>query len=342
MKEQHISIESAVMPTLSSWRDLLKEVISDMAEREHLAAATGVNAVTLGRWAQGISAPRPHRLYQLVQAFPASRRALLTDLLQREYGQMQEIEAMPQGEKIDYAFIQQIWEAWATTPAHLQFWTLSGKILESALRQLDAHSMGMAITIAQLMSPSPQGTIRSLHEIAGLGSHPWPPNLEQRMLFLGAESLAGYVVSHGRTAFIDDLRDQMNVLPIYQTEYEVSAAACPIMHAHRIAGCLIFSSTQPAYFQSEERRSLIKDYTQLLAPVFSPEQFFEPQQIQLQLMPAPEKQYKAFATFQQRVNDHMKEAYSASQLLTRLQAEQMVWQQIEEELLYLSWGEETR
>jgi len=335
--EKHISLESATMPTLSSWRDLLRNVISDPAERERLAKAIGVNAVTLSRWAQGVStAPRPLKLQQLVRAFPASQQSLLNELLQREYGPFQELEITDRAEKIDYAFIQQIWEARARTPAYLQFWTLSGKIFESALRQLDPQQMGMSITLAQLMPPSAHGYIRSLREVAGLGSPPWTPNLEHLLLFLGAETLAGYVVSHGRAEVIDDLENQTTLLPFSPREHVVSVAASPVMHANRITGCLLFSSTQPAHFQSEGRRSLINDYTQLLAPVFLPEQFYELSQIQLWPMPPAEIQYRTFANFQRRVNGLLKEAYAASQLLTRLQAEEQVWQQIEEELLRLS------
>jgi hypothetical protein len=325
------------MSTPSSWRDLLRDVISDPAELYRLAAAIGVHAVTLNRWAQGVStAPRPQRLRQLVQVFPVHSQALLTELLQQEYGHFQDLSPSNGQEQIDYAFIQQVWEARATTPTHLQFWTLSGKILESALRQFDPLRMGMSITIAQLMPPSPHGSIRSLREVAGLGNPPWSPNLENRMRFLGAETLAGSVVSHGCAEFLDDLRVQTTALPICHEEYEVSAAACPIMYANRVAGCLLFSSTQPAQFRSEGRRTLIKDYAQLLAQVFPPDHFFELTQIQLWLMPPPQIQYRTLATFQQRVNALMKEAYTSSQDLTRSQIEQQVWQQIEEELFEIS------
>ena len=330
-------IENATMSTPSSWRDLLKEVISDPAELYRLAGATGVHAVTLSRWAQGVStAPRLQKLHLLVQAFPMHQRALLADLLQREYDHFQEPNIFDGQGKIDYAFIQQIWEARATTPVHLQFWTLSGKILESALRQFDPQRMGMCVTLAQLMPPSRQGCIRSLREVARLGNPPWSPNLEYRMRYMGAETLAGSVVSHACAEFLDDLRVQAPALRISQGEYEVSAAACPIMYANRVAGCLLFSSTRPAQFRSEERRSLIRDYTQLLAQVFPPDHFFELSQIQLWLMPSPQIQDKTLATFQQRVNVLMKEAYTSSQAVTRAQIEQQVWQEMEEELLEVS------
>ena len=334
---EYFAIESAAMSTPSSWRDLLREVISDPAELYRLAASVGVHAVTLSRWAQGVSAtPRPQRLRQLVQAFPAHSQALLTELLQREYGHFEDLGISDGQEQIDYAFIRHIWEARATTPAHLQFWTLSGKILESALRQFDPQRVGMSIVIVQLMPPSPHGSIRSLHEMAGVGNPPWSPNLEYRRRFLGAETLAGCVVSRGYPEFLDDLRGQVTAGPIYHEEYEVSAAAYPIMYANRIAGCLLFSSTQPAQFRSGERRALIKDYAQLLAQVFSPDDFFELAQIQLWLMPPPKIQDRMLATFHQRVNVRTREAYTTQHALTRAQIEQQVWQQIEEELLETS------
>src|SRR5262249_50542655 len=122
-----------------------KEVIRDPAELYRLAGAVGIHAVTLSRWAQGISTtPRLQKLHLLVQAFPMHHRALLAELLQREYGHFQEQQVSPDGQgQIDYEFIRQVWEARATTPAHLQFWTLSRKILESALRQFDPQRMGM-------------------------------------------------------------------------------------------------------------------------------------------------------------------------------------------------------
>src|SRR5262249_7362468 len=86
----------------------------------------------------------------------------------------------------------------------------------------------------------------------------------------------------------------------------------------------------------EGRRSLSKDYAQLLAQMFPPDQFFELAQIQLCQMPPPHIQDKTLATFQQRVNALMKEAYTNQQGLTRAQIEQQVWQQIEEELLEIS------
>ena len=169
-----------------------------------------------------------------------------------------------------------------------------------------------------------------------MGTPPWPRDLDQYAIFLGAESLAGYVVTNSRPQVIDDLRIANTVVPAYQAEHEVSAIAHPIMYTNRVAGCLLLSSTQPSYFASPALRSLIADYTQLIALAFTPESFYPLEQIELQVMPPLEQQQANFTTFQQRVTALMRDAYNNSRPLTREQSELQVWQQLEEELLYVA------
>src|SRR5207249_2778087 len=129
-------------------------------------------------------------------------------------------------------------------------------------------------------------------------------------------------------------RTNTTFLPAYQTEYEVSAIAHPIMYANHIAGCLLLSSTQPNYFLSESRLSLISDYAQLIALAFRPEQFVPPESIELRLMPPVEMQRKLFATFQQCIIRVMKESLNTGHPIALVEAEQIVWQQFEEELIH--------
>jgi hypothetical protein len=325
------------VPSISSWRDLLKEVISDPPEKERIAREMNINPATLVRWSQGISqTPRPHKLRQLVAAFPAQHRALLDELLQDDYSELQESKAVPESDQIDYGFLRQFWETRASTSIPLQFWALSGKVLQNALRQLDPASLGLAITVAQLMPLCDQGVSRSLREVTGLATPPWPRDMEHYTMFLGLHSLVGYSVSHWQPSFIDDLREKESFLPIYRTDYEISAAAIPIIYANRMAGCLLLSSTQPGYFRPEGRRSLIKDYAQLLACAFQPDEFFEADQIKLHLMPPLEDQQPFFLALQQKVSTVMKNSILSGKPLTRRQAEDVVWRQIEEELLRLA------
>ena len=134
---------------------------------------------------------------------------------------------------------------------------------------------------------------------------------------------------------IGDLKEA-TLLPAYQTEHEVSALASPILYANRVAGCLLFSSTQRNYFLSPARQALISGYTRLLALAFEPEEFYPMSLIELRLMPPIQVQRELFAEFQQRVYTVVLESYNMQRSLTYQEAEQAAWQQIEEELISLS------
>lgn len=317
----------------SSWRALLREIISHSPDRERLASQMGIRSITLMRWMNGESEPRAHNLHLLLQALPQPQRGEMAALLAREYDESFDEVADDFSDEVESAFMLQIFETRATTPDHLLLWTLCHKVFRQALHQLDPEHVGVFISLVSCMPPSERGKIRSLREHMGMGTPPYPRELGHEALFLGAESLAGYVVTHCRPQAIDDLRNTNNLLPIRREAYEISAAACPIMFTTRVAGCVLASSTQVGYFRSSARMALIQSYTHLLALAFTPQQFYPTVQIELQMMPAKEVQRAAFATFQRRVSRIMKESIQFAQPLTQMQAEQQAWQEIEEELL---------
>ena len=321
------------MPELSSWRDLLKTMIKSPAERERLSTAIGVTTLTLERWAAGESVPRLSNVQQLLQALPDEHRLQFQQLLLKDYPTLHSsLNASQEPVELPGEFFRQVLYARATTPDRLRFWTITHQVLRHALLQLDAERKGMAIRVVRCMPPWSDGKIHSLHESEGLGSPPWEDNLSHTGMFLGVESLAGYVVTHGRPQAILDLTAE-SILPAHRTAHEVSALASPILYANRVAGCLLFSSTQSNAFLSAARQSLIHDYTRLIALAFDETEFYPLEQIELRLMPPLPVQERYIATFHQRVVALMREALATGQSLTRTQAEQRVWQQIEAELI---------
>src|SRR5437764_7353993 len=125
------------MPTPSSWREVLQEIIHDPLERDRIAAALKVTAITLRRWISGESNPRIRTLRQLQTIIPQSRRALFVDFLQKEFGDLAPQWSGEVPGEIAYTFIRQIFETRATTQHNLLFWTLCKKVLQQALRHLD-------------------------------------------------------------------------------------------------------------------------------------------------------------------------------------------------------------
>jgi transcriptional regulator with XRE-family HTH domain len=324
------------MQKVSSWRDLLQSLLSDPAERARIAGAIGVRTITLTRWAQGNSAPRPAHLQQLLYALPVQFQDQFRSLLEQEGflppASLQE-EMVPLQE-IPFSFVREVFETRATTLDILRFWAISHQVLQHALRQLDPVPVGMAINMVRCMPPSTDGKIRSLRESIGRGTSPWKAELEQPM-FLGAESLAGYVVMTGRPGAIQNLKAEALYYPASLVEHEVSAVAVPLLDAGRVAGCLLFSSTQPGYFVSQFRLALVQDYTYLMSLALASQDFYPPELIQLQMMPPFAVQQQYFVDFRQRIVKVMQDSIPSGHPLSLQQAEQVAWQQLEEILSQL-------
>jgi len=319
-----------------SWRDLLKEILNNPNERDRLATEIGVRSITLSRWSTGESEPRQQNLQHLLQVLPAEYRDQFFNLVKKDFPALAVPASQTSSSELTTEFFRRMLEIRATTPDSLRFWTISRQILQHALRQLDPERIGMAITVVRCMPPSNDSKIHSLRESEGLGTPPWEGDLSSKAMFLGADSLAGYVVMNSHQASVHNLATDTGLLPAYQTEYEVSAIAWPILFATRIAGCLLLSSRQVGYFAPESRRLLISDYAHLLALAFEPDEFYPVETIDLRVLPDVEVQRKYFAQFQSRVLQLMRESLSTERPLTRAQAELRVWQQLETELIAYS------
>ena len=317
------------MQDSQKWRDLLGKIIKDSQERQRIANELGVSPVTLMRWVTGESNPRPQNLRLLINALPEYRQLFL-DSIPEELS-----NALVQGggeehlsHEIPSIFYARVLNAHCTLPKILHFSSICDVILQQALKQLDPNRVGMEITVVQCMPLSHDSKVRSLRESMGRGTPPWNRELEQRTMFLGAESLAGYVVASGRMLAIQSRSEAESLFPAQWVEWEESAMAYPIIRSDYVAGCFLVSSTQPGYFLSLPRQTLIQNYAELLSVAFEPNTFYKLQCVELGRMPSYEIQSPHLATFRSRVAEAMVQFR-----LDIVQAERKVWQQIEEELL---------
>jgi transcriptional regulator with XRE-family HTH domain len=321
------------MSEASSWRDLLRSIISTPKERERLANEVGVTPITISRWATGNFEPRPQSLQRLIHAVPGEYREEFHTLVAREYPHLANPASFYEPPELSAEFFRRVLETRCTTADRQLYWTITQQILEHGLRQLDPERVGISITVVRCMPPGPDGEVHSLRENVGIGTPPWGSDFTARALFLGAESLAGYVVSSFHYENIDDLRLNRTFVPAVQMEHEVSSIAWPILMAGRIAGCLLLSSVLPGYFNSEARRLLIADYARLLALAFAPDQFYPYEKIRLRRIPPEEVQKQIFGHFQNRVTALMVERLKAGDRIEREQAELAIWRQIEADLI---------
>jgi len=334
----YFSEEIERMHEVTSWRELLSRCIADTGERQRVASELGVRPITLTRWATNESDPRPQNLHRLLTALPQNRDSLIT-LIEEEFpgfgaalgsGTSDGVQAVPA--IIPGEFYMRVLQTRATLPRTLRYSVLCDLILQQALKHLDPERSGVGISIARCLPPQAENNVHSLLADMGRGNPPWERNMEQDIMLLGAESLGGYAVMSGRLVAIQELQASINLFPASLGKWEQSAAAAPISLGGHIAGSLIVSSAQPNFFPTVQQ-SLVGNYADLIALALEPEQFYDPTHIELRVLPPQAIQKVFIASFRQRLLDTMKRAQKSEQQINLIQAEQLVWQQIEEELL---------
>jgi hypothetical protein len=330
------------MQKSATWRELLGSIIRDTQERQRIANELDVRTITLMRWTNGESNPRLQNLHQLLSVLPNHRETFL-ELIHEEFPDFSEArddESMQnQPAFIPAEFYTRVLRTLANIPKVLRFSSLGDLILQQALKHLDPHRSGMAVIVASCLFPSYEGKVRSLRESLGRGLPPWENDLKHQAILLGVESLAGNAVISSRLIVNQNLQENPSLSPGYHGVWEESAAAALITLEGKIAGSLLVSSTQPNYFTSS-RQALVQDYADLIALAFHPEDFYEPGCIELGVMPPQAVQLPYLSGFQQRLVDTMLQAARKGQPISITQAEQLVWQDVEEKLLQVSYENE--
>lgn len=320
------------MENYQTWRDLLAALIEKPRERTRIARAIGVSAPTLQRWATGESYPLSQQRQRLLQALPGYQM-LLGTLFAEEFDEAPvELDIPVGGSAVTFSAL--ILDIHASASEESRYWSICTAVLSEAVKQLDPQQLGISLRVVQGMALPATKSVRYLRVSAGLGTAPWPEQIESHAGFLGAESLAGRVVVSGLPLIVADSRREQS-LADYLPEQTAGAAAFPILHAGRIAGCLLAASTQPDYFSAPARVELLQNYAALLTLAFSPEHFYPFEHVALQTMPSLQVQRPYLSSFQQRVLATLKTAFTVNHSLSYPEAQQYVWSQIAEELLQL-------
>lgn len=330
-------LDGAKAKEQQAWRTLLGQLTADRADRQSISEQSGISLLTLQRWVEGKSDPRPVNLQMLLAVLPDHREALLK-LIRVEYPTFTYSAAaetvVPESTarsihagRIPAAFYDRVVYTYATTPPELLFWTICSLTLQQALIQLDPDQLGMQITVTKCMPPRRGGKVRCLWKLVEVGTPPWRGDLTQTTLFLGTESLAGYVVASCSPAIVQRLRENPDSFPARKVKHSQSAACYPLLRAGSIAGSMTVTSTELDYFTAP-RLSLIESYSRLLMLAFQHEELYDREAIELVMMPPDEVQRAHLSTFRQRVN-----ALIEGESLSMVEAEQRVREQVIDEML---------
>ena len=317
----------------SSWRAVLQKIIRQPGERQRLITALGINPMTLNRWLKDEYQPNRAHLTALLRHAPAQYRQELREAIELDHpdfdGWSSEVDLV----NISPEFYIEILDNRAGIMEAKRNREIVEKVLNQALLQLDPHKQGMAVTLAQCMPPRADGKIHSLRERAGRGTPPWTADLENFSIFLAMESLAGYVVQNQHPASIEDISKE-KLLPAIQDEFEVSAAAVPLLYEGNIAGCLLASSTVIGHF-TRYRLELMGDFANLLTLGLEPADFYVHSCIQLGILryESAAEQRALLRTFRDRVQQLMIQCARNRTPIRYKEAEEQVWAELEEEVV---------
>ena len=219
-----------------------------------------------------------------------------------------------------------------TMPEERRFWSICAAILHDACKRLDPNRIGLQLNVVQCMAPANGNTVRCLRERVGLGTPPWSEQLEQPGRLFGAQSLVGYVTATDCQVVTSNVNKE-HWLPNHLPEHAMSAAASSIEYAGRVAGCLLAVSTRPDFFCQSALLDLIQSYAQLLTLAFRPEDFYEREHIDLQILPSLQAQQSYISTLPQRILALLKKAVLEQRPISYDVAEQRAMWQIAENLL---------
>src|SRR5215469_12706974 len=117
----------------SDWRVLFQKIIHLPKERQRIAAALGVNTVTLTRWAKGISHPQQSSLARLVKVVHPQYRQELLKALKVAYPNMEEHREEATSEIIPASFFRQVLKDRATVIETLRSWQTTATLLDQAI-----------------------------------------------------------------------------------------------------------------------------------------------------------------------------------------------------------------
>lgn len=295
----------------------------DRAIVSRVARGLDVTENTVYRWIHGMAEPRVIHLRRLPEVLPEQRSELIAAINETfDHVLDFSLETRRDVPKEIYLRVAEIMST--IDGSDRRFWQVSQAVLSSLLHQLDADKSGMAVTYAHVMPLRSDG-IHSLREAIMLGHAPWPV-LQESRIYLGCTTLAGTAAILQRMQIWNDTRDN-DRLQVEVDDFERSACAVPVTRGSRIAGVMIVSSAQPAFFDDLSACQVVEEYARLLGLALPDTKFLPFSSLSLRPMPSLNWQR------QQITDNYVRRvlACASSQALSYHKAEQRVQSEMEQE-----------
>lgn len=321
-------------PSSHSWRELLGQLTERPAERQRAAEALGVTPYTITRWVNGESEPRLQNLKRLPDIFPAHQQHLAelvqADLTPNVSGHAATVPFTPQTQ-VPVELLTRLLSAYAHMSGPFRAWSIRTLALQVALEHLDPDTTGIQFSIVQCVPPHDEMPVRTLCVRLSMGTSPWDVGVRSRLIFLGAESLGGWMLGRERPVVVSDLQQLSGIWPSAQSGQGQAAASWPFLREGKLAGCLLVASMQNTFWTAE-RLQILEVYANAIALSFRDEEFIPLHQVMLHEIPTSSRseESRLLSQMRERVNRMRREQ---GYRLSEFEAERLVFQQMEEELL---------
>jgi GAF domain-containing protein len=329
--------ESGKKEGLLTWRQILSTAVSSTAERERIARTLDISPVTIRRWVTDETQPRQEKLRMVPDALPEYREELIASI-QKEYPHIFSEGTTPSAStemEVPSDFYARLINTYTMCIPLQRKPMVFNEIMQQLLSQLDPGRQNLSLFIAQFVPPPPGRKVRSLRLVTGQGNTPIAASFEHQTLYFGVETQVGVAAAMARRLVIQNQEMKDRTFPLQPSFGSDSIATMPVVQHNSVAGCLCIACLQPDYF-SPERLDLIQHYVNLLSIAFEQDEFYEIGNIELRVIPPAAIQKPILATIQLRINERLIQARKEDRQLNRIQAEQEVLQEVEEELLQLA------
>ena len=255
---------------LTSFSRLLSNILRrDRSEITRVAHELEVAENTIYRWMNGSSEPRMAHLKRLPEVL-SDHRSTLIYAINQTFGSIVEM-SFPGLREIRKDVYYRVLELVSTSEdADTRFYQVSQAVFEYALLHMDIERKGLAMMFAKLMPPRADG-IHSMRETAIRGTHPWPLAVKGRA-YLGSSTLAGSTAVLQRIQLWEDT-DCHHRAQVEVDDFERSACAVPVMRGNLIAGVLVVSSAQPAFFHDPMACKAVAEYALMMGVALGDQDF---------------------------------------------------------------------
>ncbi len=236
------------------------------------------------------------------------------------------------------AWLTEVLVTLATTPRYQQLERVAPLLFQVVLDHFDPTRQGMVVKLIQLVHPPAGKPVRSVRLTHMIGTTALEQDMHPAQLYLaGSESLVGRVITSGCAALVEDVRQQEKPRPA--NRWVKSTMVVPLLYGTQIAGALAICSPTTRSF-SPPHIEFLQQYATILALTFLPEAFYASEQISLVSMPSPDVQRPLAPRFHALLMRQLTASNSSQNSQAHIEAEQLAWQKIEEELLALTIPQE--